>query len=58
MAVSDFVVVNVRGNFDLNTEKVVRLCHQRLVDLSIEKERRPELAIVLNQNASNKKEES
>lgn len=41
MAVSDFVVVNVRGNFDVNTEKVVRLCHQRLDDLNIEKDRRP-----------------
>jgi ATPase subunit of ABC transporter with duplicated ATPase domains len=30
LAVSDIVVVNVRGNFDLNTEKIVRLCHERL----------------------------
>jgi len=29
------VVINVRGNFDFNTEKIVRLCHQRLEDLNI-----------------------
>lgn len=27
LAVSDFVIMNVRGNFDANTERIVRLCH-------------------------------
>ena len=56
LAVSDFVLINVRGNFDINTEKIVRICHQRLKDLNIEGERRPEIIVVLNQNASDKKE--
>jgi len=30
LAVSDFIVLNVRGNVDKNTEKIFRLCHQRL----------------------------
>ncbi len=41
LAVSDYIVVNVRGNLDQNTEKMIRLCHQRLEDLNIEKEKRP-----------------
>jgi hypothetical protein len=51
-------MVNVRGNFDKNTEKIIRLCHQRLEDLNIEKDKRPEIIVVLNQNASDKKDES
>ena len=27
LAVSDFIVLNVRGNVDKNTEKIFRLCH-------------------------------
>ena len=27
LAVSDFVILNVRGNFDQNTEKIVKICH-------------------------------
>lgn len=41
LAVSDFVIVNVRGNFDKNSEKIIRLCHQRLEDLNIDKDKRP-----------------
>ena len=41
LAVSDFIVVNVRGNIDINTEKIIRMCHQRLIDLNIEKEKQP-----------------
>ena len=58
LAVSDFIVLNVRGNIDKNTEKIFRLCHERLDDLNIEKEKRPEIVVVLNQNASDRKEES
>ena len=58
LAVSDFIVLNVRGNIDKNTEKIFRLCHQRLEDLNIEKEKQPEIVVVLNQNASDRKEES
>ncbi len=37
LAVSDFVVINVRGNLDQNTERIFRLCHERLDDLNIKK---------------------
>jgi hypothetical protein len=55
LAVSDFIVLNVRGNVDKNTEKIFRLCHERLTDLKIDKEKRPEIMVVLNQNASDRK---
>ena len=58
LAVSDFVVLNVRGNIDKNTEKIFRMCNERLEDLNIEKDRRPEVVVILNQNASYRKEES
>jgi hypothetical protein len=35
LAVSDIVVVNVKGNFDINTEKMLRICHERLEELNI-----------------------
>lgn len=51
------MVINIRGNLDKNTEKIIRLCNQRLKDLKLY-ERKPEIVVVLNQNASNKKDES
>jgi hypothetical protein len=41
LAVSDFVILNVRGNLDENTERIFRLCQQKLDDLKIEEEKRP-----------------
>jgi GTPase Era involved in 16S rRNA processing len=58
LAISDFVVLNVRGNVDKNTEKIVKMCHERLIDLNIKEEKRPEIIVVLNQNASKRIEES
>jgi hypothetical protein len=29
LAVSDFTIINVRGNFDKNTEKILKICHEK-----------------------------
>jgi energy-coupling factor transporter ATP-binding protein EcfA2 len=41
LAISDFVVVNVKGNIDIHTEKIIKICHERLVDLNTAVEQRP-----------------
>jgi hypothetical protein len=58
LAVSDFVVINIRGNVDKNTERIIRLCNNRLNELNLMDDRRPEIVVVLNQNATNRKDES
>ena len=30
LAVSDIVIINVRGNLDQNTEKILRICYDKL----------------------------
>ena len=30
LAVSDFVIINVRGNLDHNTEKILRICYDKV----------------------------
>ena len=58
LAVSDFVIINVRGNLDHNTEKILRICYEKLEELNLPKEQRPEIVIVLNQNNTSKTDES
>ena len=34
LAVSDIVVINVRGNLDFNTERILRICYEKLEALN------------------------
>ena len=58
LAVSDFVIINVRGNLDHNTEKILRICYDKLEELRLPEDERPEFVIVLNQNNTSKTDES
>ena len=58
LAVSDFVIINVKGNLDHNTEKILRICYDKLEELRLPEDERPEFVIVLNQNYSSKTDES
>ena len=58
MAVSDFIIINVRGNLDHNTEKILRICYDKLEELHLPEDEQPEIVIVLNQNNTSKTDES
>ena len=34
LAVSDFVIVNARGNLDSNTKKIMKVCKEKLCELN------------------------
>ena len=36
LAVSDFIIINVRGNLDNNTEKILRICYEKLESLRMD----------------------
>ena len=54
LAISDFIVINVRGNLDHNTEKILRICYDKLEELRLHEDEKPEIVIVLNQNNTSK----
>ena len=50
LAVSDLVIINAKRNLDNNTEKILRICCEKLEEHEFVGDKRPEFAVVLNHN--------
>lgn len=55
---SDFTIINVRGNIDSRTENMLKVCHEKIKVLNLEENNRLEIVMVLNQNNTTRTEES
>ena len=56
LAVSQIVIVNAIKNFDAKTHDILKLCNDKLINLNIQDDQRPEIVVVLNQNTSTRTE--
>ncbi len=56
--ISDQVIVNVRGNIDNNTEKMLRLCNEKLNGIKLQNFIKPAMMLVSNQNSSSQIQDS